>query len=131
MDKKTMNERVKILRKDYLKLSQEEFAGKILVSDGLISAIELEKTVLKESTMRLICLVFKVNENWLKEGTDPVFLEEFPDFEELFILFDKLLPRNKKMVFNYIQMLLDDQEEHGETEGTAPERRADTAKNPS
>lgn len=73
-----MHERIKKLRKDYLKLSQTEFGHKLGVSRSVINNIErnvLVNTGHKLSLIKLICKEFSVNEEWLLNGTDPMFVQ--------------------------------------------------------
>lgn len=71
-----ISERVKILRKDHLKMSQEEFGKTLGVSRDVIGNIEydrLKKPEQKEPIIRLICKEFGVNEKWLREGIEPMY----------------------------------------------------------
>lgn len=73
-----LHERVKILRKKYLKLSQEAFGEKLGVSRSVINNIErnvLARPEQKEPLYKLICKIFNVNQNWLLNGTEPIFIE--------------------------------------------------------
>ena len=68
----TINERVKILRKE-LKLSQTEFAEKLSVSRDVINNIENNRAELKEHFIKFMCKEFDVNENWLRTGEGEMF----------------------------------------------------------
>lgn len=64
-------ERVKLLRKEHLKLSQEEFAQKLGTTRSVIKNIELnalKRPEQKEPLYKLICREFNVNYFWLTEG---------------------------------------------------------------
>lgn len=67
-------ERIKQVRKD-AKLSQSDFGKKLGVSRSVINNIELDrnKTGIQENIIKLICCVFNVNENWLKNGKGPKY----------------------------------------------------------
>lgn len=71
--------RVKELRKNYLKLTQTEFGLKLGVSRSVINNIERDLVDLKEHMVKLICQTFNVNENWLKNGVEPIFFEDKKD----------------------------------------------------
>ena len=75
-------ERIILLRKELLskkigkKLSQSEFAKKMGVSRDVIGNIEYNRVEIKEHMIKLISKTFNVNENWLRYGKDPVFIEK-------------------------------------------------------
>lgn len=73
-----LHERIKELRKNYLHLSQTEFGEKVGVSRSVINNIErnvLARPDQKLSLMKLICTKFNVNEEWLLNGTEPMFAQ--------------------------------------------------------
>ena len=69
-----MNERLKELRK-YLNFTMEQFGEKIGMKKNTISQLESGKNNITESTIKLICSVFNVNENWLRTGNGEMFKE--------------------------------------------------------
>ena len=71
-----MINRLKQLRKDILKLSQEEFASNIGLKKSAISDIERCKANLTERNIKAICQTFNVNEDWLRNGNEPIFIEK-------------------------------------------------------
>lgn len=88
-----MHERIKKLRKEYLKLSQEAFGERLGVSRSVINNIErncLARPDQKLSLIKLMCKDFGVNEEWLLYGNEPMFstsetfsLEEFAKEREM------------------------------------------------
>ena len=71
-------ERIRELRKTYLHLSQTEFGERLGVSRSVIKNIELNALARpdqKLSLMKLICSEFNVNEEWLLNGTEPMFVQ--------------------------------------------------------
>lgn len=71
-------ERIKELRKNHLHLSQTEFGERLGVSRSVIKNIELNALARPEhklSLLKLICSEFNVNEEWLLNGTEPMFSE--------------------------------------------------------
>ena len=73
-----MHERIKELRKEYLHLSQTEFGERLGVSRSVINNIErnaLARPDQKLSSIKLMCSVFDVNEEWIVNGTEPMFVE--------------------------------------------------------
>ena len=69
-----MAERVKAIRKA-LGLTQEEFAKEIGVSRANIGNIEYGRVALTDRNISVICRTFNVNENFLRNGSNPIFLE--------------------------------------------------------
>lgn len=70
-------ERIRLLRKDYLHMSQTEFGIKLGVSRSVIKNIELDALARpdqKLSLIKLMCKEFFVNEEWLLHGSMPMFV---------------------------------------------------------
>lgn len=89
-----LKERLIELRK-YLKMSQVEFANKLSMPQSTYAPLETGRTI-RESYIKLICQTYNVNDDWLRNGTLPMFIEE-PDHElsELLNIFDNLSPALK------------------------------------
>lgn len=68
----TINERIKLLRKA-LKLTQTEFGEKVAIAQGHLTNIETGKRDVTDKNIKIICLEFNVNENWLRTGEDEMF----------------------------------------------------------
>lgn len=71
-------ERIRELRKKHLKMSMEVFGKHLGVSLDVISNIEnnrLARPEQKLSLYKLICSEFSVNEDWLLNGNEPMFIE--------------------------------------------------------
>ena len=73
-----MNERIKQVRLS-AKLSQTEFAEKILVSRSAVCKMESGENSPSEQTVKLICQEFNVNEDWLRTGNGEMFMPETKD----------------------------------------------------
>ena len=84
-----MNERIKAVRLA-LGISQEELGKRLGVTRGAITNIELNKVEPKPLFVDLICREFNVNEDWLKNGAEPMFLQRSRN-EELSAFFGDLL----------------------------------------
>ena len=69
-----MNERIKQVRLS-AKLSQTEFAEKILVSRSAVCKMESGENSPSEQTVKLICQEFNVNGDWLRNGNGEMFVE--------------------------------------------------------
>lgn len=63
----TINERIKLLRKDN-DLTQKQFADRILVTQSYLSRIESGKEVPNDKLIKLIALEFNVPTGWLEKG---------------------------------------------------------------
>ena len=71
-------ERIRLLRKDYLHMSQTEFGIKLGVSRSVIKNIELDALARpdqKLSLIKLMCKEFSVNEEWLLNGIEPMIAQ--------------------------------------------------------
>lgn len=71
-------ERIWELRKKHLKMSQTAFGEKLGVNRDVINNIEnnrLSRPEQKLSLYKLICTEFNVNEEWLLNGTEPMFAQ--------------------------------------------------------
>lgn len=69
----TTNERIKYFRKTILKLSQIEFGEKIGMTQTGVSTFERKGATVTDSTIKSISLVFGVSEDWLRDGTEPMY----------------------------------------------------------
>jgi transcriptional regulator with XRE-family HTH domain len=105
-----MKERLKLLRKSQ-NLTQCEFGKRIGMSDVAISYMESGRTALSEQNVKLICLTFRVREEWLRHGTGEMLEEEAQlsgDDQELLGLFHSLSPRARKLLIEYAAKLIAD-----------------------
>ncbi len=78
-------ERIKLLRKQHLKLSQERFGEMLGVNRDVINNIErnrLAKPEQKEPLYRLICETFHVNYKWLTSGEGEMLVTTKQSFVE-------------------------------------------------
>ena len=74
-----MNERIKELRKA-LGLSGEKFGESLGVQRMAISLLESGKNNLTDQMIKLICLTYNVNEDWLRTGEGSMFNETPQDY---------------------------------------------------
>ena len=71
-----MNNRISLIRKE-LGLSQRAFGDKIGISGASVARLESGENNPSAQTIQLICSVFNVNAEYLKDGADvPMFLED-------------------------------------------------------
>lgn len=80
-----MNSRLKELRKNILNLTLKDFGEKISLSPGALGDIESGRRVLQDRHIKLICQTFNVNEDWLRNGAEPIFKEKSNDILEEFL----------------------------------------------
>ena len=107
----TINQRIRRLRKE-LKLTQNEFSAIINISSGQLACIETEKRIVNNRTMKLVCDSFKVNSEWLRTGTGPVYSDGKENkYTSLIALFDTLKPKYQDYILNSINSLLKIQED--------------------
>lgn len=70
-----ISERIKILRKDILKLTQQDFSEALNMSRSNMGNIEIGRIAVTDRVISDICEKFNVNEEWLRYGTGDIFLE--------------------------------------------------------
>jgi transcriptional regulator with XRE-family HTH domain len=105
-----LKKRLVELRK-FLKLSQEEFSKKLGVGRSSVSCMETGKNPITEPTIKLICFIFCVNEEWLRDGKGEMFQGNETPLEQEFIeLFRNLSPQVQAMVRDYVRMILEQQQ---------------------
>lgn len=77
-----MKERILKIRKD-AGLNQEDFAKEISLTKNYISLIETGNRIPSDRTISDICRAFGVNEEWLRNGIEPMYVEKDGSFTEL------------------------------------------------
>lgn len=63
-----VNERVRYLRKEILKKTQQAFAEEIKISRSNLGNIETGEVAVTDRVIFLICEKFDINEEWLRTG---------------------------------------------------------------
>ncbi len=89
-------ERIIELRKEHLpkkknkkSITQNEFGELLGVSRSVIVNIEYNRAPIKDHMIKLICQTFNVNEDWLRNGNEPIFKEKVDDaLQEVFEQYD-------------------------------------------
>ena len=79
-------ERIRILRKEVLKMSQEAFAERLGVSRSVIKNIELNALARpdqKLSLYKLICSEFNISEEWLLNGAGDMYASNEAEYSAL------------------------------------------------
>lgn len=68
-----MKNRIKQIRKNSENDSQEKFAKSLGLSRSFIAQVETGKNKFSERTIKDICRIYNVNEEWLKNGTGEMY----------------------------------------------------------
>ncbi len=99
-----MNNRIRELRKNILKITLKEFGLKIGLSTSSISDIENKRVVLTERNIKTICKVFDVNEDWLRNGNEPIFVDK--DEKDIIEILKEngVKPMVLEIIENYLKM---------------------------
>lgn len=95
----SIGERIKEVRNG-LGLSQQKFGERLKVTKAHISKIELSKDNPSDMLIKLICMEFNVNEEWLREGIGNEFTRFTVDNNAQKSLNSSLLHLNKELKAN-------------------------------
>lgn len=68
-----VNDRIKKIRKD-AGLTQEQFAKKLGVKRNTVATYEMGRSTPIDAAITSICREFGVNEDWLRNGNEPMYL---------------------------------------------------------
>ena len=129
----TIGDRIRTLRKDYLKVSQTEFGDKIGLKQTAIGMYENNQRSVADRTILLICSEYHVHEEWLRDGAGPVFeeknggiLEKLKDEYDasaldlqLIAQFFRLSPEKRQVLEEYILSVAEAYARSGNTEQAA------------
>lgn len=85
----TINERIEFLVKD-LNITKTSFAEQLHVSGPFISMICSGAKVPSDRTISDICRVFGVSEAWLRDGTEPMYVQRSEN-DRIAMLFNDVL----------------------------------------
>ncbi len=110
-----LGERVKTLRKQHLNLSQNEFGNILGVSRDVIANIELNRLstpLQNKSLLKLICIEFNVNEEWLKSGNGEIFkqslnVNDYDDELKLLHMYRMLNDKDKGRIEERMSIMLE------------------------
>lgn len=70
----TINERIKVFRKEK-GLNQKQLASILGVTQSGVSYMEQDGSTVSESSIKTICSVFNLNEDWLRYGSEPMYIQ--------------------------------------------------------
>ena len=102
-----MKKQLKELRQ-YLKKTQTDFGLLCGKSRDTISNYELGRVAPDESFIKLICMKFNVNENWLRTGQGDMFIETMDSMIENLAPKYNLNENDIDIIKNYIQLSEED-----------------------
>lgn len=102
---KKIYERIRYIRKNHLKVSQESFGKMLGVSRDVIKNIELNtlaRPEQKKPLIKLICHEFNVDYHWLTTGQGKMFVETDTNYISLI---DKITADNNQHAKNILKSL--------------------------
>lgn len=70
----TINERIKYFRKEK-KLNQKQLAEMLGITQSGVSYMEQNGSTVADSSIKTICSVYGLNEEWLRTGKEPMYIE--------------------------------------------------------
>ena len=88
-------ERIRLLRKKYLNMTQEEFSSNINISRANLGRIEVGRIRITDRVISDICIKYNVSEEWLRTGEGEPFIKLTRD-EELMEWAGKVLSADSK-----------------------------------
>jgi transcriptional regulator with XRE-family HTH domain len=111
MNAKNIYERVYELRKS-LNIKQGDFAKSLGLTNAAVSMIEKGKNPLTETNLRLICLTYGINEDWLRTGEGEMFdpVNNDPLIKEVVELMQKMDESDRIVVLNYVRWYVSQQQ---------------------
>lgn len=77
-----MKDRIKQIRKES-GLTQKEFAERLGIKQNTVASYEMGRIGISDSVIISICREFNVNEEWIRNGTLPIYKERDGSFTEL------------------------------------------------
>lgn len=123
-----MNERIRMLREDK-EMTRAAFGQRLGVSGDVINNLERGRVEIKDHIVKLICAEYGVNEEWLRDGKEPMYIEpetfnldEFArargasDLElKVVKAYFELDPDIRKMLIEHFKTELTDNNDHPKT----------------
>lgn len=68
-----LKDRIRMIRKELAKLTQEKFAEVLGTTRPAIASYELGKVVPSDTFIQLVCSKFSINQNWLRTGEGDMY----------------------------------------------------------
>lgn len=98
-----MKDRIRKIRRE-LDLTQQEFADRLGVKRGAIANYEIGRNEPVDSIISLICREFKVNEEWLRNGTGEMFAPDASDELEALVKKYDLSNADQVLIEKYVNL---------------------------
>ncbi len=109
-----MKDRIKFLRKD-LGLTQEKFAEKLHMKRNTIANYEIGRNEPIDAVISLICREFNVNEDWLRNGKEPIYIELDKENQLMMWAANILKDESDSFKKRFVKMLMELDESDWET----------------
>ena len=71
----TVNERIRHFRKNVLHINQRQFAADLGMAQTGVSGMEQDGATVTDRAIKSICMAYSVNEDWLRNGTEPMYIQ--------------------------------------------------------
>ena len=71
----TVNERIRHFRKNVLHINQRQFAADLGMAQTGVSGMEQDGATVTDRAIKSICMAYNVNEDWLRTGTEPMYIQ--------------------------------------------------------
>ena len=72
----TINERIRHFRKNVLHINQRQFAADLGMAQTGVSGLEQDGATVTDRAIKSICMAYSVNEDWLRNGTEPMHIQK-------------------------------------------------------
>ena len=100
----TINERLKHLRKNVLRLTQSELGNTLGLGKAAVSKMESNTSTITEQNIKLICKEFNVNYDWLVDGKGVIFIDTDRTTIELLADDYKLRPVEVSLIEEFVKL---------------------------
>ncbi|MFP3043783.1 helix-turn-helix domain-containing protein [Treponema primitia] len=126
-----INQRILQIRR-VLGYTQEKFSHDITLSRSSLAGIEANHRKVNDRLLKIICMTYGVNENWLKTGEGEIFdTEKDPKLERIIRNFNKMDDLLQDYVLKYLDWLVEYSETARETPlQVAPKPQSETLSRP-
>ena len=71
----TINDRIRFFRKEIKQINQKQFADCLGLTQSGVSYMEQNGSTVSDSSIKTICSVYNVSEEWLRNGTEPMYIQ--------------------------------------------------------
>lgn len=72
----TVNERIRHFTKNILHINQRQFASDLGMAQTGVSSMEQDGATVTNRAIKSICMAYNLNENWLRHGIEPMYIQE-------------------------------------------------------